>query len=254
MRLPLIITLIFLVANLAFPVCQAGTVGPSSTVVLPWTERIPFQYRDGGGKPVGILYDLGEKIFVKANVPREWREIPANRIALMMERDQEPTCLVGWFKTQEREKAFKVTLPIYQDKRLAGVMRADAAIKPGRPIQNLINDSSVSIVVKQGYSYGTVLDELIEARKGSGIERSVGDHATLLKMIEAKHASIVFFPQEEITFFGSTNPAFEKTFKVVPFAELSDGNFRHVICSKSVPDDTIKALNGAIKASIKLKS
>ena len=76
----------------------------TETILLPWTERRPFQYVDSDGKLKGILFDLGEKIFTKAGVPMKWVEIPANRILSTLKANEQPICLVGWFKTPERRK------------------------------------------------------------------------------------------------------------------------------------------------------
>jgi polar amino acid transport system substrate-binding protein len=244
---------------LALLACLAGLVGQTfaqattpDTITLPWTERQPFQYIDNDGKLKGILYNLGEQIFTKAGIRSQWAETPANRIIRELEENTERQCLVGWFKTPEREKIAKITLPIYQDKPLRGIIRADNKSVRIKTASALFADASIKVLIKQGYSYGVQLDELIASRNGQNIERSVGDHTRLVRMLREQRTDLLFLTQEEIDHYTATAPDFAKDFKVINFTDLPSGNFRHILCSKRVPDATIEKLNQAIKATIKL--
>jgi polar amino acid transport system substrate-binding protein len=220
-------------------------------VKLPWTERQPFQYIDSDGKLNGILFDLGEKIFLKAGVPMKWEEIPAKRILMSLERNQEKICLVGWYTTEERQKFAHFTLPIYEDKPIKGIVRANSSMKQGILIDDIAKKSDINILVKQGYSYGTMIDQLLAARNEKNVQRVFGNHLTLLKMLQLKRADIVFLSQEEIDFYLESDPSFIRDFSVISFKELAMKIPRYIICSKQVPLDTINKLNKAIKESIK---
>lgn len=221
-------------------------------VKLPWTERQPFQYIDSDGKLKGILFDLGEKIFSKAGISMKWEEIPAKRILMSLERNQDKVCLVGWYMTEERQKIAHFTLPVYEDKPMRGIVRVDSSVKQGMSIDDIAKNSNLNILVKQGYSYGAVIDQLLAVRNEKNVQRVFGNHLTLLKMLQLKRADIVFLSQEEIEFYLASDPSFIKDFSIISFKELAMKIPRYIICSKQVPLETINKLNKAIQESIKL--
>ncbi|XHS77017.1 substrate-binding periplasmic protein [Burkholderiaceae bacterium UC74_6] len=245
---------------------------PTEVISLPWTERRPFQFIDGQGKLKGILVDLGEEIFTKAGVPKKWVETPAGRIAQSLLTDKEPLCLVGWFRTPEREKIAKISLPIHRDRRQLAVVRADSPISGERGLRALMGDKHFTLLVKAGYSYGAYLDSLIAARKDEKGEKSepgekgeradkvariesvVGDHARMLAMIHLGRADLMFLTPEEVDYYAAENPRFTNEFKVIAFKEIPAGNLRHILCSKQVSDETMSRLDAAIRSSIKIKT
>jgi polar amino acid transport system substrate-binding protein len=222
-------------------------------VTLPWTERQPFQFIDSDGKLKGILFDLGEKIFSKAGVRMKWEEIPAKRILLLLERNQEKICLVGWYMTEERQKIARITMPIYEDRPIKGIVRADSSLKQGILMEDISKNSDINILVKQGYSYGATIDQLLVEKAEKNVQRVFGNHLTLLKMLQLKRADIVFLSQEEIEFYLMSDPNFAKEFSVISFKEIVTNSPRYIICSKQVPLEVITKLNKAIKETIKLK-
>lgn len=222
-------------------------------ITLPWTERKPYQYIDGNGKLKGILFDLGETIFARAAIPMKWAEVPANRIVLQLKQNQTPLCLVGWFKTAEREQLARLTLPIYQDQPLRGLVRADSNIRQGMAITELASATDIHVLVKQGYSYGDSIDALFATRRSKNVHKVAADHTKMIHMIKLGRADIMFLPQEEIDFYAMGDAAFRKDFSIIQFDELAEGNFRHIICSKKVSQANIEKLNQAIAATVKQK-
>lgn len=226
----------------------------ADVVALPWTERKPFQFVDRDGKPSGLLYELGRDIFTAAGVPMKWVEVPAARIGRSLLTDDARLCLVGWFRTPEREKIAKISLPIYRDHPQVGVARADSRIGEKRSLLSITEDRSIRILVKQGYSYGTYLDSLLALRKGQAIESVVADHARMLVMLQRGRADLIFLTQEEVDYFSSENPHFNNEFRAIPFKELPVGNQRHILCTKQVPDEIMDRLNAAITTIIRNKA
>lgn len=230
-----------------------ASMAAEEALLLPWTERKPFQYLDEKGQLAGILYDLGERIFGKAGIEHKWADIPANRILLSLSANEQKLCLVGWFKTPEREKMARISLPIYRDKPLRGVLAINHPLKAGASLDSIFANLALKILVKQSYSYGAQMDQRLAARQGTGIERVVIDNARMLLMIGAQRADITFMPQEEIDFHAATTPNFARDFKVIDFDELPAGNTRHVICSLQVSDETMQRIDATIRASIQVK-
>ena len=232
---------------------NASAQGVSDVIILPWTERVPFQYINSDGKLAGILYDLGEKIFKKAELAVKWQEVPANRILLMLERNDERVCLVGWYKTPAREAVSNISSEIYRDKPLRGVLRSDSKYKNLPSLKSLSADTGIELLFKQGYSYGAIVDELIASRSEKHIQRVTGNNSTILKMITLYRADLTFLPQEEIDAHREVDASFDVNFSVVKFAELKEGNTRHIVCSKNVALETIAKLDKEIQTTLRNK-
>jgi polar amino acid transport system substrate-binding protein len=224
----------------------------TDAITLPWTERKPFQFIDTDGKLKGLLFELGQSIFAEAGVPMKWVNVPALRIGRTMAMDNERICLVGWFRTPEREKIAKISLPIYRDHPQVGVARADSHLNGERSLSSVMEDNSVRLIVKQGYSYGVYLDALIAARKNEGVANVVGDHARILTMLQWGRADLIFLTQEEVDYYSAENHHFTDEFKVISFKDMPAGNQRHIICSKQVSDATMDKLNAAIRSAMKI--
>jgi len=65
---------------------------------------------------------LTRKVFEKAGIEVEFKEIPPKRILHELTKPQ-PACSPGWFKTPEREKLYLFSAAIYQDAPLTFVAR-----------------------------------------------------------------------------------------------------------------------------------
>ncbi len=243
--------LCFLVLTSSQVLAQAGS---SEFISLPWTERRPFQFVDGDGMLKGVLAELGNSIFADAHVPMKWVETPASRTARSLATDSDRICLVGWFRTPEREKVAKISLPIYRDRPQVGIVRADFRIGENRSLRSLVADKTIRLLTKQGYSYGAFLDELIAGRKGGNVDSVVADHGRMLMMVLRQHTDLIFLTREELDFYTARDPALMGGVKAISFKELPAGNQRHILCSRQVPDETMARLDAAIRANSRIKA
>lgn len=230
----------------------APTASAESITVL-WTERRPFQYTDDDGQAKGILVDLGKSIFDRAGIAFKWQEVPANRVLLELKMNEKPQCAVGWYKTEEREAVAQFTLPVYQDKTLRGVLRAAAPAEQGITAKALFANPKIRLLIKQSFAYGKFMDDMIASKNPAEIQRVVGDARNLLRMLRADRADLVLLAQEEIDYYSKLEPDFRKDFKVVVFNEAPELEQRYIMCSKRVIPQTMKLINAAIEATVKLK-
>lgn len=237
---------------LALPVCAQGA-GAEGTLTVLWTERVPFQYMGEDGRAKGVLVDLGRKVLSRAGIGFSEAMLPANRVIIELRDNERPACAIGWYKSEERQAIAQFSQPVYQDLPLRGVFRSDFVIKPGVAAATMFSDLKVRILLKQGFAYGPYLDGLIAKTSPEQLQRVTGDSGNLLKMLAANRADVVFLAQEEIDFYGKSDPAFVKDFKVMVFKDMPEMDKRFIMCSKRVTPEMMKKINTAIAASTSLR-
>ena len=161
-------------------------------------------------------------------------------------------CLVGHFRNPEREGYAKFTEPIFQDEpRIALTASVNTVLKDGNSVEAVLANKEQVLLVKQSYSYGQVLDSLIEKYQPSRQSVAV-ENLQMLRMIAAKRADYMFItPLEASTAITEAGLA-KELFKMVKLENMPKGDLRYILCSKSVSDETIEKLNAAIKSQSSL--
>jgi uncharacterized protein (TIGR02285 family) len=229
---------------------EATTDGPLTMV---WTERKPFQYTEDG-QAKGILVDIGKKILAQTDIPHRWEEAPANRVMMLLKYNERSLCAVGWYKSEEREAIAQFsTRPVYQDKPLRGVFRVGTPVAAGSSAKSVLTDPKTRILLKLGFAYGPFLDEIIAKANPTNVQRVSVDIPNLLRMVRADRADVVLLSQEEIDFYGQSDAEFSREFKTVVFNDLPETDQRYIMCSKRVAVQTMKKIDAAIAAVVKLK-
>ncbi len=225
----------------------------AETIELPYTPRIPFQFVDSSGKLDGILYNLGEMIFKEAHVEKNWVDIPANRIKESLQQGDKPFCLVGWYKTPEREAIAQFSLPIYRDLPIVAVIQKKSNLKSITTLKELIDNRTLKLLIKEGYSYGNVIDQLIIGRKGINVESYTVPIVSLAEMVSLGRADFTFITGEEYEYYQTKRLPFFNTLDRITFSDAPKGNLRYIVCSRAVSDSTRAKLDRAIKKTIALK-
>ena len=215
------------------------------TITLHYHERRPY-YIKTGNEVQGLVAGIVARAFQFAEIPYRWQETPATRQLDIIKRNESFSCGLGWFKTPERETYARFTIPIYQDTPFVAVARSDNnMIQKMNSLDQLFAERRLTLLVKSGYSYGSLIDQKIRALSPWKVETTAGNHA-ILQMIEAHRADYCFMTREEANDlfmhagFNSTN------FSLIPFPEMPLGNKRYLICSKKVDGATIAQLNLAL--------
>jgi hypothetical protein len=74
----------------------------------------------------------------------------------------------------------------------------------------------------------------------------------LVQMIRLKRGDMTFMTTEELDYLVAQSGSKMSDFKVLHFPDVQATEMRYIMCSKQVPDETIKKLNEAIAALIRL--
>jgi uncharacterized protein (TIGR02285 family) len=188
-------------------------------------------------------------IFNKAKIDYSWRVTPANRILAVLRSDTGQDCTAGWYKLPEREKYAQFSEPIYRDKPLVGLSRADFKVSENITAQNLFRLPNVRLLLKENFSQGAYMDKLLTDVSKDRIQRVTAEVPTMVRMLEANRADLIITTEEESKIFISAAGYTEKDIHILRFADVPAVEHRYILCSKNVPVSTMKRLNEAVLKS-----
>lgn len=216
-------------------------------ITLHYIQRPPYMMASGDGL-VGLTGLPSYQAFKHAHVPVVIKETPFARQLFYLETNAGQDCMIGMFKKAEREAFAKFTKPVYQDQ--PQVILTVAANAPRfsafNSVVDVFNDKNMVLQVKLAYSYGSTLDALITRYQPTVIQ-TADENLLMIKSIKLKMADYMFMAPEEAAVAISAAGFALNDFKQITFKNMPDGEYRHLMCSKNVPDAVIQKLNAAIK-------
>jgi polar amino acid transport system substrate-binding protein len=239
------------------PFCRAAAItaacllaplagASEDAITVTYSERPPYMMAQPSGVPSGLTATQAAQAFKAAGIPAVWQNLPTNRQLMMIKDPGLRVCAIGWFWVPEREQFAKFTKPIYRDKEWLVLANANLAARAAPTLEALLRHKETRILVKDNFSYGGELDALM--RKW-GTTRAVSTALTS-KMVQSISKGVVdmmFVSEEEGTYILAHHPADQtRNLRLLRFKDMPRGPDRHIMCSKSVPDDVIARLNKAI--------
>jgi polar amino acid transport system substrate-binding protein len=222
-------------------------------ILLYYNERPPYLVTTNHGVE-GLTGSPTTLIFDKSGIPFQWEQIPSKRQIYLLQKNNNRICLVGWFKTEERENYARYTLPVYQDKPQFALARADNNnISSGHTVAEVFSNRQLNLLVKDGYSYGSYLDNKI---KEYDTNRTVttNESSGMLEMVFFRHADYFFVAPEEAEGLMKTSKFDPQDFKTINFTDIPSGEKRYILCSMQVEESVVEQLNTAIRQYISLPS
>lgn len=223
--------------------CAAAT---AQTVTLHYHPRPPYVSMVDGVL-TGLTGAPALAAFQSTGAPFVVLETPASRFLLALEKNAGLDCGIGWFKNPAREAIGKFTKPIYQGRPLGALtLASNDRLRTGEPVESVLADDSLVLLVKQSYSYGAVLDAMLDKFQPRR-EKTTGESVQMVQMLAAKRADYMFSAPEEAYVSIEAAGLAPAVFKLVALKNMPEGERRHILCSKNVPDDFIAKLNAAIK-------
>ncbi len=237
------------------PLLPAPHLGVADGVItIHYHERAPYYYIEETGKITGICVDPAALAFEKAGIPYRWQKTPAKRQLDILKENRGEDCILGWFKNPERETFARFSLPIYQDMPSIAIARADnRAITSGRSIAEILSNQKLTLLKKDGYSYGQLVDEKIAQLHPNQVVTSA-ENIEMLKMIHAKRADYFFIAKEEARWLVRSSGIPEADFKYIVFSDMPPGNQRYILFSQQVADDVLAKINAAIEKYVYTES
>ena len=154
-------------------------------------------------------------------------------------------CGIGWFKNPEREQFAKFTKPIYRDLPTLALANSKFKSKRGMRLEEVLAIKGVRVLAKDNYSYGPFIDGLLAQFKPVVIH-TTNENSAMVEMVRLNRADFMFVAEEEAKYLAAEAGASIREFQLIRFADMPMGEKRHLMCSKNVPDELIRQLNGAI--------
>jgi hypothetical protein len=213
-------------------------------VQIHYQSRPPYS-QEGASGAVGLLADPVAAALQRAGIAFTWVKTPGQRQLSLIQAGRGAHCGLGWFRNAEREALGKFTRPVYQDRPFMALTRRDGGGAPNQPLASLLGAGGPAVLVKDGYSYGAVLDALI-AQQPSAVRRTSAESVQMALMIDAGRAAWMIVAPEEAEVLLQQMPEVARRLQLVAVAGMPDGNTRHLYCSQAVSDALITQINRAL--------
>lgn len=235
------------IATVFVMVGYAYTVQADDTILVLYNDRAPYMITGPSGDISGLTADPVKFAFTKAGIPHKFESAPTKRQMEAVEASEAKVCIIGWFKNPEREKIGKFTGELYKDKATVAIAKKDnGKIASGKTIDEVLADKNLTILVKEGFSYGKFIDDKIKQLSPKR-EDTLLENVGMLKMILAGRADYMFIAPEEAEVLMKSADFKDGDFKLVTFTNMPEGGSRYLLCSRLVSDAEIEKLNAGIK-------
>ncbi len=217
-------------------------------LTIYYYDRPPYYFTDSFGIAHGIIIDKVRKILDIAKLKYKFENVPVKRVFYLLIAD-EYACSPGWYKTKERIKKFKYTLPIYQSEPSVVVINYKKCKKLKCPknisIKKLLKSRMILGLIS-GFKYGDIIDSAIK-KYNPNVNSYTVSVDTILKMVARGRVDYTFVSKENINYLFNKNPELKRKLKIIGIKEIKKGSNRYIICSKKVSDRIIEKINKAIK-------
>lgn len=217
-------------------------------LIVHYAVRPPLHYATPQGALTGYAAKPVIDALTAAGIPYEIRQTPAKRqLALLRQQgSQEPACMMSWLEASGRERFGKFSDVIYQDKRpFALTWAGNPAMKNEEPLKDTLSNTNLKLLLKDGFSYGPLIDHAL-IRYKTASSTSTGEARQMLEMLQRRRIDYFFVTEEEATDAIAATGYPASGFKRIYFSDLTKGYDRHLWCTMTVPDDTLKRFNAAL--------
>lgn len=219
----------------------AQAVGTSAAPLrLLYQERPPYSVQKPGGVVDGLLVAPVLQALARADIVARWELTPSQRQLLLVQTGQDPVCALGWFRNPEREKLGRFSRALYRDLPMGALVRADVAMTDGQSLNSILASPLVTVLTKEGYSYGAEIDRWLTQLPGRRVSTG-SEPPQLVRMLMAGRADLMLVaPEEGQLLMAGAAPG---QLRMVRFADVGPGLERHLYCSFAVPPELLRRLD-----------
>jgi polar amino acid transport system substrate-binding protein len=222
-------------------------VNAENPIQLYYYDRAPYAITDTQGEVSGLCATPAANAFKQAGIPFQWKKMPFKRQLATLKHNKKMACGIGWFKKPERESFARFTNSIYQDKPAVTISKKDNnALGRHRDLISLFKDKKVKLLVKDGFSYGAYVDDLINDYDPAIVSVVTSTNVQMLQMILSGRADYFFISEEEADHIILSAGYETSQFQLKHFADMPAGNRRYIACSQQVSPEIVDLLNRAL--------
>jgi len=230
-----------------FQALLPSTASGDEGIRMVFREKPPYSYTEHGVQK-GFLLERTRQIVSKSGVKAVFEVVPVKRIFAEIEANTEAICSFGWYKNPERERYGRFTVPILTDRPHIVLVNTNSlkAVKRHKTLKSLLADSSRSMSVVDGTSYGMELDAMIAAARVS-VDRALVSPIQMAQKVAAQRTDFMLMDQDDYEYLLTTDASFRNAKLVkIEFPDMPPGLKRYIICSRMVEEEIIRRLNAAI--------
>ena len=220
---------------LAAPLAMAQT----GIVTLHYQDRPPYSSQAPDGEVIGLVATPVARAFRAAGIAFEWERTPSQRQLALIQAGAGLHCGVGWFRTEARAQRGRFSRPLYRDQPLGALVRSDTGLPARLSAATLLADRRFTLLVKEGYSYGPLLDGLI-ARTAARPLRTSAEPLQMGLMLRSRRADWMIVAPEEAGVLGAGE------LRRVTFDDVPEGPERHLYCSSALPAEWLARIDAAL--------
>lgn len=219
----------------------------ASTLEILYDIREPYVIQDDKSI-LGLVATPIINALNKSGVKYKLVKNSSKRHIISLKNNKKQQCAIGWFKKPERELFAKFTNFAYQDKPMILIInKNNFEILKYKNIDELLKSKTITALTKDSYSYGSFIDEKLVAYNTKQT-KTFGTNTQMLNMIYGKRADFMFSSLEESKSLLDASKH-KDTLTTLEIDGLPKGNKRYLMCSKSVDDSTIEAINKYISTT-----
>ncbi len=225
--------------------CLQSMSSHAQTLTVAWREKPPHQYLENG-KEKGILLELTKRVFADSKLPTRFVEEPARRIWQNFSKGTHNYCSFGWYKIPEREAIANFSDSLYKDPPHALVVSNLVLnkVQAHRNLKSVLADSSLSLAIVDGVSYGEELDLLFSQSKNK-IIRSSAAPMIMARMVNANRASMMLIDREDWRYLSEKEEQLSELTQI-DIDGMPAGLDRYIICSKDVAPAVMTKINASL--------
>lgn len=216
-------------------------------LTLHYHERAPYSATQADGRVTGLVATPAAQALSQAAVAFVWARTPSQRQLALIQEGDGLHCGVGWFRNAERAALGKFSKPLYRDRPVGALARADSVFRSGLRGAEAMALAGDALLVKEGYSYGAQLDRLIGMQTPPPAKTSA-ETQQMLRMLLAGRAGWMIVSPEEAQLLRQEAGAAGAGLRQVVFSDIAAGETRHLYCNNSVPDAWLARIDQVLAA------
>lgn len=227
----------------------AAAASAMPSVALHFMEQMPTSGVDAEGRPRGELVERMRRIEQLAGLRLRWQLTPLKRSLQDLRDNREPVCVLGVYRSAEREAIARFSRPLLAGVPQVLVARREAAERlrqlPGA--RAAVQSAELRLLVFDGVSYGEEIDAWIAERRGTTL-RAVAGPLRIVEMLSRDRADFAIMTARGLEQWRRDGVAGAEALELLASLTLPPPPARHLACSKRVDEAWMRQLDQAIES------
>ncbi len=238
----------YIIVSLLIILSFCSTATAKKPVLIYYEERTPYAVSIESGGVEGLTASPVAEAFDKAGIPYQWKKMPFKRQLMTIKANKSLGCGIGWFKNSEREGFARFSNPIYQDRpNIVIGKKENISLSNHLTVQDLLFDKNLKLIVKDSFSYGQYIDNLIAKHTPNILVVIGSSNLEMLRLVLSGRGDYFFAAEEEADKVIENTGNKISQFTLHYLSDMPPGSARYLACSQHVPAEMIEQVNKYLK-------